>query len=117
MDFIKHSLLTLALISAPLMAMDQEAPHRANPCTKLKAAFVLGLALLSGKALHDSQTATPDMFDPSMKPAVVTTVGNGKITTSTYGYYRDENIETPKSRLEKPFDLKDFGINEEDYHA
>lgn len=117
MNNIKTYLLTLTLISAPLMAMEQEPPHRANPCTQFKTALVLGLALFAGKALHDCQTVTPDMFDPSMKPAVAMTIGNGKVTTYTYGYYRDENIKTPKDILKKPLDLKDFGIDEDNYRA
>ena len=78
MNYIKNSLLTLAIISAPLVGMDQEAPHRTNPCTHLKAAFFLGLAVFASKAIHDYQAA-PDASNPLVTPI---TVGGNTGTTN-----------------------------------
>lgn len=75
MNYIKNSLLVLALTSAPLMTMDQEAPQRANPCTQLKAAFIIGLALFAGKTMYDYQTTTPDMFNPALASTKPITIG------------------------------------------
>jgi hypothetical protein len=55
--------------------MDQEAPQRANPCTQLKAAFILGLALFAGKTMYDYQATTPDMFNPALASTKPITVG------------------------------------------
>lgn len=110
MNLIKNSLLILALISAPLVAMDQESPKRMSPCTQLKAAFVLGLALFSGKAMLDSQAATPEMFDPSISLPVAAGLGsNAKAITTIdpiFTYPMREQVEELR-----------FGIDERDYHA
>lgn len=98
-------------MSTPLIAMEQEAPQRANPCTQLKTAFMLGLALFAGKSIYDCRTLTPDMLDSTRNSAITTVGGNVK----TVKIITAVDLKTPKAHLEKPFDLKELlGIDADD---
>lgn len=68
MNLLKTSLLALIIMSTPLMSMAQRAPQRVNPCTQLKAAFILAFALLTGKTIRDYRNAAPERTDPSTLP-------------------------------------------------